>query len=246
MINMSSMDNFRFRELIKTTINSFIISSKEGKNGVSAKTTESFHPGSEISSDLKKRNKYDKSQKHVSNKLKHADRIVRNIKTDEYIKDRKKRNSILKFYYYGKDDPFYDGLKSIYGEDGLYGYRKQRIDDFENIAEKDVETAARRYKSVYSSISGIKNIFQIALFIGLWKFYPYLADGAELNEANRLLFAITYGVWDFVLTELIFKIPEWSRGKYNSDILHARIRIAEELGLMEKDVKIDDYNDEKR
>lgn len=234
---MSSMDNFRFRELIKTTINSFIISSKEGKNGVSAKTTESFHPGSEISSDLKKRNKYDKSQKHVSNKLKHADRIVRNIKTDEYIKDRKKRNSILKFYYYGKDDPFYDGLKSIYGEDGLYGYRKQRIDDFENIAEKDVETAAQRYKSVYSSISGIKNIFQIALFIGLWKFYPYLADGGWDP--------ITFGVLDFFGTELIFKIPEWSRTKYNSDILHARIRIAEELGFMEKDVKIDDYKDEK-
>ena len=237
MINMSSMDNFRVRELIKTTINSFIISSKEGKNGVSAKTTESFHPGSEISSDLKKRNKYDKSQKHVSNKLKHADRIVRNIKTDEYIKDRKKRNSILKFYYYGKDDPFYDGLKSIYGEDGLYGYRKQRIDDFENIAEKDVETAAQRYKSVYSSISGIKNIFQIALFIGLWKFYPYLADGGWDP--------ITFGVLDFFGTELIFKIPEWSRTKYNSDILHARIRIAEELGFMEKDVKIDDYKDEK-
>lgn len=234
---MSSMDNFNFRELIKTTINSFIISSKEGKNGVSAKTTESFHPGSEISSDLKKRNKYDKSQKHVSNKLKHADRIVRNIKTDEYIKDRKKRNSILKFYYYGKDDPFYDGLKSIYGEDGLYGYRKQRIDDFENIAEKDVETAAQRYKSVYSSISGIKNIFQIALFIGLWKFYPYLADGGWDP--------ITFGVLDFFGTELIFKIPEWSRTKYNSDILHARIRIAEELGFMEKDVKIDDYKDEK-
>ncbi len=234
---MSSMDNFRVRELIKTTINSFIISSKEGKNGVSAKTTESFHPGSEISSDLKKRNKYDKSQKHVSNKLKHADRIVRNIKTDEYIKDRKKRNSILKFYYYGKDDPFYDGLKSIYGEDGLYGYRKQRIDDFENIAEKDVETAAQRYKSVYSSISGIKNIFQIALFIGLWKFYPYLADGGWDP--------ITFGVLDFFGTELIFKIPEWSRTKYNSDILHARIRIAEELGFMEKDVKIDDYKDEK-
>lgn len=237
MINMSSMDNFRFRELIQTTINSFIISSKERKNGVSAKTTESFHPGSEISSDLKKRNKYDKSQKHVSNKLKHADRIVRNIKTDEYIKDRKKRNSILKFYYYGKDDPFYDGLKSIYGEDGLYGYRKQRIDDFENIAEKDVETAAQRYKSVYSSISGIKNIFQIALFIGLWKFYPYLADGGWDP--------ITFGVLDFFGTELIFKIPEWSRTKYNSDILHARIRIAEELGFMEKDVKIDDYKDEK-
>lgn len=234
---MSSMDNFRFRELIQTTINSFIISSKEGKNGVSAKTTESFHPGSEISSDLKKRNKYDKSQKHVSNKLKHADRIVRNIKTDEYIKDRKKRNSILKFYYYGKDDPFYDGLKSIYGEDGLYGYRKQRIDDFENIAEKDVETAAQRYKSVYSSISGIKNIFQIALFIGLWKFYPYLADGGWDP--------ITFGVLDCFGTELIFKIPEWSRTKYNSDILHARIRIAEELGFMEKDVKIDDYKDEK-
>lgn len=234
---MSSMDNFRFRELIQTTINSFIISSKERKNGVSAKTTESFHPGSEISSDLKKRNKYDKSQKHVSNKLKHADRIVRNIKTDEYIKDRKKRNSILKFYYYGKDDPFYDGLKSIYGEDGLYGYRKQRIDDFENIAEKDVETAAQRYKSVYSSISGIKNIFQIALFIGLWKFYPYLADGGWDP--------ITFGVLDFFGTELIFKIPEWSRTKYNSDILHARIRIAEELGFMEKDVKIDDYKDEK-
>lgn len=234
---MSSLDNFRFRELIQTTINSFIISSKERKNGVSAKTTESFHPGSEISSDLKKRNKYDKSQKHVSNKLKHADRIVRNIKTDEYIKDRKKRNSILKFYYYGKDDPFYDGLKSIYGEDGLYGYRKQRIDDFENIAEKDVETAAQRYKSVYSSISGIKNIFQIALFIGLWKFYPYLADGGWDP--------ITFGVLDFFGTELIFKIPEWSRTKYNSDILHARIRIAEELGFMEKDVKIDDYKDEK-
>ena len=45
-----------------------------------------------------------------------------------------------------------------------------------------METAAQRYKSVYSSISGIKNIFQIALFIGLWKFYPYLADGAELND----------------------------------------------------------------
>lgn len=234
---MSSLDNFRFRELIQTTINSFIISSKEGKNGVSAKTTESFHPGSEISSDLKKRNKYDKSQKHVSNKLKHADRIVRNIKTDEYIKDRKKRNSILKFYYYGKDDPFYDGLKSIYGEDGLYGYRKQRIDDFENIAEKDVETAARRYKSVYSSISGIKNIFQIALFIGLWKFYPYLADGGWDP--------ITFGVLDFFGTELIFKIPEWSRTKYNSDILHARIRIAEELGFIKKDEKFGDYKDEK-
>ena len=238
MINMSSMDNFRVRELIKTTINSFIISSKEGKNGVSAKTTESFHPGSEISSDLKKRNKYDKSQKHVSNKLKHADRIVRNIKTDEYIKDRKKRNSILKFYYYGKDDPFYDGLKSIYGEDGLYGYRKQRIDDFENIAEKDVETAAQRYKSVYSSISGIKNIFQIALFIGLWKFYPSLAASGGWDP-------ITFGVLDFFGTEIVFKIPEWSRTKYNSDILHARIRIAEELGFMEKDVKIDDYKDEK-
>ena len=238
MINMSSMDNFRVRELIKTTINSFIISSKEGKNGVSAKTTESFHPGSEISSDLKKRNKYDKSQKHVSNKLKHADRIVRNTKTDEYIKDRKKRNSILKFYYYGKDDPFYDGLKSIYGEDGLYGYRKQRIDDFENIAEKDVETAAQRYKSVYSSISGIKNIFQIALFIGLWKFYPALAASGGWDP-------ITFGVLDFFGTEIVFKIPEWSRTKYNSDILHARIRIAEELGFMEKDVKIDDYKDEK-
>ena len=101
-----------------------------------------------------------------------------------------------------------------------------------------METAAQRYKSVYSSISGIKNIFQIALFIGLWKFYPSLAASGGWDP-------ITFGVLDFFGTEIVFKIPEWSRTKYNSDILHARIRIAEELGFMEKDVKIDDYKDEK-
>ena len=101
-----------------------------------------------------------------------------------------------------------------------------------------METAAQRYKSVYSSISGIKNIFQIALFIALWKFYPSLAAAGGWDP-------ITFGVLDFFGTEIVFKIPEWSRTKYNSDILHARIRIAEELGFMEKDVKIDDYKDEK-
>jgi hypothetical protein len=56
---------------------------------------------------------------------------------------------------------------------------------------------------------------------------------------------ITFGVLDFFGTELIFKIPEWSRTKYNSDILHARIRIAEELGFIKKDEKFGDYKDEK-
>ena len=282
--NMTSMDMFRFRQLIQTTINSFIISSKKSKEAreeFSAITTVSVHSGLEITENMNRRElmltekcielrdalndnnldeserkriteelnetygklneyrkKHDNSKQFVGKTLKDANKVVKNIKTDQYIKDKRKRKSILKPFYYGKDDPFYDGLKAIYGEEGLYGYRKERMEDFKNIAEKDVDIASHRYKAIASALTGVKTILQVGVFIASWKFFPSLALGGGWDP-------ITYGVLSAIGTEFLFKIPEWRRTKYNSDILHARIRIAEDLGLIKKDQKFNDYQDEK-
>lgn len=118
---------------------------------------------------------YDRSGRYLTETAKRATEIVKNVKTYGYIEDEKKNKSLFKKKYYGMDDPFYEGLKEIYGEDGLNGYRKERIEAFKNISETDMKWASKRYKRINTALTTIKSIMQIGVFLGTWKAVPFLA-----------------------------------------------------------------------
>ena len=79
--------------------------------------------------------RYNSEGKPFSENVIRANKVIKNIKTPTYISDEKKRTSKFKSMYYGVEDPFYDSFKELYGDEGLLGYKKERLEDFKNITD---------------------------------------------------------------------------------------------------------------
>ena len=169
--------------------------------------------------------RYDSEGKPFSETVVRANKIIKNMKSPEYIADKKKRKSIFKSSYYGMDDPFYDGFKELYGDEGLLGYKKERLEDFKNITDEDVELASQRYKKVNNALTGIKTIAQLGAWIASMIFiYPKSGGNPIIFGAGVALF-----------TELI-KLPEMNRSANNYKIFDARKKIGQDLGLLDRDL----------
>ena len=54
-----------------------------------------------------------------------------------------------------------------------------------------------------------------------------------------------YAIGVAAISEIIFRVGERHREKFNLNVLRARKKIAEDLGLRPKELYIDDYADEK-
>ena len=205
--------------------------------------------------------RYDSEGKPFSETVVRANKVIKNnIKSPRYIADKKKRNSIFKSSYYGIDDPFYDGFKELYGDEGLLGYKKERLEAFEdipyhlvNIGGEEmpyhavVKLASQRYKKVDTILTPIKTLASIAgLIVFFPKYFPIMVESAGgIPIINGILMAIG----TIVLVMGVPKIPELDRRSRNASILLARLRIAEDLGLMDKDTTFgtimeDDYKGE--
>ncbi len=180
------------------------------------------------------------------------------MKSPKYIADKKKRKSIFKSSYYRIDDPFYDSFKKIYGDEGLLGYKKERLEAFEDIPYRVeniggdempyrdvVILASQRYKKVNNALTGIKTIAQLAgLIVFFPKYFPIMVESAGgIPIINGIL--IAFGTIVLVMTAP--KIPEAERTSRNYGIFFARLRIARDLGIMDKTaskIMEDDYKGE--
>ncbi len=179
------------------------------------------------------RKKYDNAGRYVNETISKANQIIKNLKSPKYIADEKKRKGIFKSAYYGKDDPFFDGLRELYGEEGLKGYRKDRLNAFKNISDDDVELASQRYSRVENAFTHIKSLIQLAGWVASWFIlYPSTLEAGS----NPLVF----GAGMAVLSQII-KYPEIARNSTNFEIFLARKRIAKDLGLLEKDTEESDF-----
>ena len=193
--------------------------------------------------------RYDSEGKPFSETVVRANKIIKNMKSPEYIADKKKRKSIFKSSYYGIDDPFYDGFKELYGDEGLLGYKKERLEDFKNITDEDVELASQRYKKVDTILTPFKTL---AIIAGLIVYFLTFHDDVvkSVSVGNPILDVIHWIIAASGSTALIIMIPtlpEAGRSSHNYEILNARLRIAKKLGLLDKiadDVEKDDYKGE--
>ena len=194
--------------------------------------------------------RYDSEGKPFSETVVRANKIIKNMKSPEYIADKKKRKSIFKSSYYGIDDPFYDGFKELYGDEGLLGYRKERLEAFEGITHHDdVKLASQRYKKVDTILTPFKTL---AIIAGLIVYFLTFHDDVvkSVSVGNPILDVIHWIIAASGSTALIIMIstlPEAGRSSHNYEILNARLRIAKKLGLLDKiadDVEKDDYKGE--
>ena len=176
-----------------------------------------------------RRERYDSEGKPFSENVIRANKVIKNIKTPTYISDEKKRTSKFKSMYYGVEDPFYDSFKELYGDEGLLGYKKERLEDFKNITDEDVELASQRYKKVNNALTCVKTIAQLGAWIASMIFIFPKSGG------NPIIF----GAGVALFTELI-KLPEMKRSENNYNKFFARRQIGEELGLLDKDLTLDD------
>ena len=95
--------------------------------------------------------------------------------------------------------------------------------------DEDVELASQRYKKVNNALTGIKTIAQLGAWIASMIFiYPKSGGNPIIFGAGVALF-----------TELI-KLPEMYRSENNYNKFFARRQIGEELGLLDKDLTLDD------
>ena len=162
----------------------------------------------------------------------------KDLKTPFYIPDKKKRRRLFYDEHYGEADPFYDNLEQIYGEEGLYGYRRERAEAFKSIPDADVEWAAQRFEKIGEKTTRIRTYAALAVFAGLWAFYP-----ACMNYGMN---PIVYAGLTRAITYWAFHIPEYQKRQYNRKVYSARIKIANELGLRDPNEAVDDYKDEKK
>ena len=185
---------------------------------------------------IKVRKVYDNAGQYVKDTIARANQVLANPKSPKYISEEKKRNGIFKSLRYGKDDPFFDTLKEIYGDEGLEGYRRERIGLFKNISDDDVKLASERYKREKSPLTYVKTLAQLAISAAAFVYtYPAMLEiGAS---------PIIAGIGYLAISELI-KLPEIHRNGHNFDIFLARIRIAKDLGLIDKDKKSADIEKE--
>ena len=220
------------REEIAATQNCIQYAVMMRKGGLSREEKAGLEEGFEKAKQVLlaiRRERYDSEGKPFSENVIRANKVIKNIKTPTYISDEKKRTSKFKLMYYGVEDPFYDSFKELYGDEGLLGYKKERLEDFKNITDEDVELASQRYKKVNNALTGIKTIAQLGAWIASMIFiYPK-------SGGNPIIF----GAGVAIFTELI-KLPEMKRTSDNFEIFAARRRIGEELGLLDKDLTLDD------
>mgnify|MGYP006908813619 CR=1 FL=1 len=195
--------------------------------------------------------RYDSEGKPFSETVVRANKIIKNnMKSPRYIADKKKRKSIFRSSYYGIDDPFYDGFKELYGDEGLLGYRKERLEAFEGIAyHDDVKLASQRYKKVDTILTPFKTLAIIAgLIVHFLKFQDVMVKSVSVG--NPILDGLRWIITASGSTALIIMIPtlpEAGRSSHNYEILNARLRIAKKLGLLDKiadDVEKDNYKGE--
>jgi len=178
------------------------------------------------------REKYDGATEYLNDTVKKATQVIKNIKSPQYIADEKKRKGLFKSLHYGIDDPFYDSLKKIYGEEGLEGYRKERKEAFENISNYDVALASKRYKRVNNAFTCVKTLAQLGTWIASWfVLYPHLIP----SGCNPLIFGL-----GMAMITKVAKFSEYNRSVENYQILDARLRVAKDLGLLEKNKSISD------
>ena len=144
-----------------------------------------------------RRERYDSEGKPFSENVIRANKVIKNIKTPTYISDEQKRT-------------FYDSFKELYGDEGLLGYKKERLEAFEDIPYRVeniggdempyrdvVILASQRYKKVNNALTGIKTIAQLGAWIASMIFiYPKSGGNPIIFGAGVALF-----------TELI-KLPE--------------------------------------
>ena len=195
--------------------------------------------------------RYDSEGKPFSETVVRANKVIKNnMRSPRYIADKKKRNSIFKSSYYGIDDPFYDGFKELYGDEGLLGYRKERLEAFEGITHHDdVKLASQRYKKVDTILTPFKTL---AIIAGLIVYFLTFHDDVvkSVSVGNPILDVIHWIIAASGSTALIIMIPtlpEAGRSSHNYEILNARLRIAKKLGLLDKiadDVEKDNYKGE--
>ena len=185
-----------------------------------------------------RRERYDSEGKPFSEKVIRANKVIKNIKTPTYISDEQKRISKFKSMYYGVEDPFYDSFKELYGDEGLLGYKKERLEAFEDIPYRVVNIggdempyrdvvilASQRYKKVNNALTGIKTIAQLGAWIASMIFIFPKSGG------NPIIF----GAGVALFTELI-KLPEMNRSANNYKIFDARKIIGQDLGLLDRDL----------
>ena len=132
---------------------------------------------------IRVRKEYDNAGDYISDTISKANEVIKNLKSPLYIADKKKRKSIFKSSYHGVDDPFYDRLKEIYGEEGLEGYRKERLEAFKNIPLDDVKLASERYKKVNNLLTHVKTLASIAgIVVCGFTLYPQMV--AQRRKSN--------------------------------------------------------------
>ena len=224
---------------------------------------EGFEKAKKVLLEIRKE-RYDSEGKPFSETVVRANKIIKNMKSPEYIADKKKRKSIFKSSYYGIDDPFYDGFKELYGDEGLLGYKKERLEAFEDIPyhlvniggdimpyHAVVKLASQRYKKVDTIFTPIKTLASIAvLIVHFLKFQDVMAKSVSVgNPILDGLHWIIAALGSTALIIMIPKLPEAGRSTQNYKILTARMQIAEDLGFMDKDktmteIEKDDYRGE--
>lgn len=171
--------------------------------------------------------KYESAGKPFYDTVTRANHVIKNVKSPRYIADKKKRGRLFISLRYGIDDPFFDGFEEIYGEGGFDWYRKERIGLFKNISNDDIKLASERYKKEKTPLTYIKTLVQLATTAALTVYtYPTMVE----MRAFPPLCVIGY----LGMTQAI-KMPEMNRLSHNYEIFEARIRIAKDLGLIDKD-----------
>ncbi|MEE3394256.1 MAG: hypothetical protein VZR23_11495, partial [Lachnospiraceae bacterium] len=220
------------REEIAATQNCIQYAVMMRKGGLSREEKAGLEEGFEKAKQVLlaiRRERYDSEGKPFSEKVIRANKVIKNIKTPTYISDEQKRISKFKSMYYGVEDPFYDSFKELYGDEGLLGYKKERLEDFKNITDEDVELASQRYKKVNNALTGVKTIAQLGAWIASMIFiYPKSGGNPIIFGAGVALF-----------TELI-KLPEMNRSVNNYKIFDARKIIGQDLGLLDRDLMLSD------
>lgn len=180
--------------------------------------------------------KYESAGKPFYDTVTRANYVIKNVKSPKYIADEKKRRGLFKSLRYGIDDPFLDELDEIYGEGGFEWYKKERIGLFKNISNDDVKLASERYKKWVTPLTYVKPLVQLVLSVAIFVYlYPTMI---EMGAFPPLVGLGILGM------SMAISLPEMRISAHNYDIFLARIRIAKDLGLIDKDKKSDDIERE--
>jgi hypothetical protein len=178
---------------------------------------------------LNVRDKYDEAVEHSGSVNEKARMILKRIKTPFYSQSTSKRDfNHIDESVEGVEDSFYDAFRELYGEKGLEGYREENLEMFKKISEDDVKLASKHYMKVETPLFKHRNLFAIPMTIASFILYPQTAP---------FIGPITHGLGAYILSVCLTTIGMNSREKHNKDIFEARLRIAKDLGILDKEFK---------